>query len=78
MFTATNTLSISVLLAESIPTHTWCLFSAHFAKGQSAKLARFMDTATATATGTGSGGHEHRSEEEARLIVSVLHCICMH
>ena len=76
MFTATNTVSISVLLAESIPTHTWCLFSAHFAKGQSAKLARFMDTATDT--GTGSGGHEHRSEEEARLIVSVLHCICMH
>jgi hypothetical protein len=60
MFTATNTLSISVLLAESIPTHTWCLFSAHFAKGQSAKLARIMDN-------YGSGGHEHRSEE-ARLI----------
>ena len=73
MFTATNTLSISVLLAKSISTHTWCLFSAHFAKGQSAKLARFMDTDT----GTGSDGHEHRSEE-ARLIVSVLHCICMH
>ena len=26
------TLSISVLLAESIPTHTWCLFSAHLPK----------------------------------------------